>query len=235
MTPGTKTHRTATATAAVLVAVFGLATMGAARDRPRAPRSFQGSWTLDLYLSDHPEQVARALRLDTGEGGDDITGDMAESADVGRGNVGRGTSGGFGRPGTTRGVSREAISENDRKLLAELTDAVRFPPAALTIVQTDTAVTMATDAGMVTLQTNGKVEKHRLAAGTVDRTATWEGPQLVVRYDVGHAGTLTYTYLLAPTTGQLVVRINFERRRGEPGPFDIKLVYDPAAPAGGAP
>lgn len=85
---------------------------------------------------------------------------------------------------------------------------------------------MATDTGTITLQTNGKAERQQLAAGIVDRTATWEGPQLVVRYEVGRAGTLTYTYLLAPTTGQLVVRINFERRRGEPGPFDIKLVYD---------
>lgn len=88
MPPGTKTHHTATATAVMVVALFALATMEAAQDRPRAPASFEGSWTLDLYLSDHPEQVARALRLDTGEGAEDITGGMAERGGVGRGDVG---------------------------------------------------------------------------------------------------------------------------------------------------
>lgn len=36
-------------------------------------------------------------------------------------------------------------------------------------------------------------------------------------------------YLIVPTTHQLLVRVNFERQ-GQPEPFDIKLVYDPAAP-----
>jgi hypothetical protein len=29
-----------------------------------------------------------------------------------------------------------------------------------------------------------------------------------------------------PTTGQLVIRVNFERVPGQPGPFEIKLVYN---------
>jgi hypothetical protein len=56
--------------------------------------------------------------------------------------------------------------------------------------------------------------------------ASWEGPTLVVTYEVGHAGVLTYTYSLVPTTKQLLIRVNFERRRGQPGPSDIKLVYN---------
>lgn len=43
-------------------------------------------------------------------------------------------------------------------------------------------------------------------AGTVDRAAKWEGP----------------------TTKQLLIRVNFERRRGQPGPVDIELVCNRA-------
>jgi hypothetical protein len=57
-----------------------------------------------------------------------------------------------------------------------------------------------------------------------------KGPQLVVAYEVGHAGTLTYAYSLVPTTKQLLIRVNFERRPEQPGPSEIKLVYGPAAP-----
>jgi hypothetical protein len=57
----------------------------------------------------------------------------------------------------------------------------------------------------------------------------WEGPQLVVAYDVGNAGTLTYRYDKAPTTGQLVVRVSFERKSGGTSPLEVKLVYDPPA------
>jgi hypothetical protein len=31
---------------------------------------------------------------------------------------------------------------------------------------------------------------------------------------------------IVPTTGQLLIRINFERMRDVPGPFDVKIVYD---------
>jgi hypothetical protein len=65
-----------------------------------------------------------------------------------------------------------------------------------------------------------------LQAGTVERVARWEGPTIVIAYDVGHAGTLTYAYALVRTTKQLLIRVNFERVRGEPGPFDINLVYN---------
>jgi hypothetical protein len=112
-------------------------------------------------------------------------------------------------------------------MLTELTDAVRFPPTTLSIAQTEDALTLATGTGRPdTLHANGKTEKHQLVAGAVDRTALWEGPQLVVAYAVGHSGTLRYNYMLAPTTGQLVVRVTFERHPGESGPFEIKLVYN---------
>jgi hypothetical protein len=217
----------------VLLVALAVASIRAAQDRVPGSAFLAGTWTLDPYLSDHPEQVARALRLDTRDVGEDLSGRQDESGRQGSGAGERG--GGNGRSGTGPGPAKERISEGDRKLLSALTDAVRFPPTTLTISQTGTAVTLVTGAGAsTTLQTNGKAEKLQVGAGTVDRTAAWEGPHLAVAYDIGHAGTLTYDYGLAPTTGQLVIRVNFERRRGEPGPFDIKLVYNAARPAGTA-
>jgi hypothetical protein len=215
---------------------IGHATVSAAQSGPGA--SLAGTWTLDPYVSDHPEQVARALRFDTGQADQGVVaGPNGREGEFGRGGFGRNGSGGFGRPGTTRGQAREPLSAADQKLLSELTDTIRFAPTTLTIAQTDTTVSISTGATLApdTLHTDGKAEKHQLTSGTVERTARWEGPQhLVVEYEVGHAGTLTYTYQVAPTTGQLVVRINFERRPGEPGPFEIKLVYDPVTRAAGA-
>jgi hypothetical protein len=90
----------------------------------------------------------------------------------------------------------------------------------------DGAITLASDGRANALHTNGKAEKHQLAAGSVDRTARWEGPQLVVEYEIGHAGVLRYMYQVAPTTGQLVVRVVFDRRPEQPGPFEIKRIYN---------
>jgi hypothetical protein len=118
------------------------------------------------------------------------------------------------------------MGDTDRKLLTELTDAVRFPPAALTITQAEAGITIGAAGSTTTLQTNGKAERQQLAAGSVDRTAAWDGPRLVVTYVIGQAGALTYTYEVAPTTGQLVVRVNFERRQGDPARYEVKLVYN---------
>lgn len=126
-----------------------------------------------------------------------------------------------------RDETADQLSPDDRKKLNELTDAVQFASPTLTISQTDGDITItSTRGGTQTFHTNGKVEKQPSNAGTVDRVASWEGLTLVVAYEVGHAGTLTHTYLLVPTTKQLLIRVNFERRLGQPGPFDIKLVYN---------
>lgn len=191
---------------------------------------FRGTWTFDIYLSDNPEQVARALRIDTGQGGQEafVGGgiDRGRPGGIGRGGGGRGD---FDSPGRGRVETVEQLRPEDRKKLAELTDAVQFASPTLTIAQTDSTITIAgIRSGNQTLTTNGEVEKQTLDAGAVDRVARWEGPTLVVAYEVGHAGTLTYTYLVVPTTKQLMIRVNFERVRGQPGPFDIKLVYNRA-------
>jgi hypothetical protein len=213
---------------AALIVLIGI---GGARalyaQAPAGRPDFSGTWALDTYLSDNPEQIARALRLDTGQPGDEAL--------VGRG-TGRGGFGGVGRIGSGRETlggeprgraeAADQLSAEDRKKVTELTNAVQFASPTLTITQTESTITVAGDRGATqTIPTSGKAEKYTLEAGTVERVARWEGPMLVIAYDVGHAGTLTYTYMLVPTK-QLLIRVNFERLRGEPGPFEIKLVYN---------
>jgi hypothetical protein len=216
---------------AALIVLIGI---GGARalyaQAPAGRPDFSGTWALDTYLSDNPEQIARALRLDTGQPGDEAL--------VGRG-TGRGGFGGVGRIGSGRETlggeprgraeAADQLSAEDRKKVTELTNAVQFASPTLTITQTENAITLADNrSGTQTVSTNGKAEKYTLDAGPVDRVARWEGPTLLIAYEVGHAGTLTSVYTLVPTTKQLLIRVNFERVRGEPGPFDIKLVYNRA-------
>lgn len=222
MSPATRTCisdprlRRRLAVFAALAALLALVTVAGAEQAARVPVSLAGRWALDPYVSDHPEQLARALRFLTAE-------PRVDAGSPVRSRLG---------PGRSGDVPREPLTDSDRKLLTALTDAVRFPPPSLTISQTDGTVTMAADSGTaVTMHTNGKVEKHTLTAGTVGRTAIWEGPQLIVSYEVGRAGLLRYIYLRAPTTGQLVIRVDFDRRRGEGSAFDVRLVYNPAVPA----
>ena len=211
----------------ILIGIGGARAMYA--QAPAGRPDFSGTWTFDTYLSDNPEQIARALRLDTGQPWDEAL--------VGRG-TGRGGFGGVGRTGGGRGTfggdergpaeAADQMSADDRRKVTELTNAVQFASPTLTITQAESTIAVAGDRGAArTILTSGKAEKYALEAGTVDRVARWEGPTLVIAYDVGHAGTLTYTYLLVPTK-QLLIRVNFERVRGEPGPFDIKLVYNRA-------
>jgi hypothetical protein len=102
---------------------------------------------------------------------------------------------------------------------------VRFPPLTLKISQSDQTLTIVGDREPYEMRTDGKDEKYALETGSVKRTAQWTGPHLRVAYEVGHAGMLTMT-TQSFTTGQLLIRINFERIRDEPGPFDIKIVYN---------
>jgi len=220
---------------ALLAVVIGIACAlaGYAQGSTAGRPDFSGTWTFDTYLSDHPEQIAREIRIDTGQPEEDVLAGLRTErggfGGAGRDAGGRATEGGQGRG---QGERADQMNADDRKKLTELTDAVQFAPPTLTIAQADNTVTIAgARGGTGILSTNGKAEKQQLGAGAVDRVARWEGPTLVVSYEVGHAGTLTYTYLLVPTTRQLLIRVNFERVPGEPGPFDIKLVYNRARPA----
>lgn len=172
----------------------------------------EGSWTFDPYLSDHPEQIARVLRLATGR---------LDPSDVPADAVLQGEW----RPERPR--VHEPIKDADQRVLDELTVPVQFPPRRLAISQNGALITIdASPSAAATLTTDGKGEKLPLRAGTVTRRAQWQGPQLVVSYTLDHGGVLTYRYSIAPTTGQLVIRVTFDRAREVPSPYEIKLIYN---------
>jgi hypothetical protein len=191
---------------------------------------FSGKWTLDVYLSDSAEQIAREIRIDTGQREPEFSGEgMARGTPEGGRGVEREGESGRGRErrgGSSDRPERDSMNADDRKKLNELTEAVQFASPTLTIAQSPNDLTIAGTRGTQTIATTGKVEKQQLEAGTVDRTASWQGPSLVLNFRVGRAGTLVYTYRIAPTTKQLLIRVNFERQGGDRGPFDIKLVYN---------
>lgn len=195
----------------------------------QSPVDLSGTWTIDTYLTDHSEQIARAIGFDTGE----YTPEMGGARGEPRGGAppSQGAEGRTGAPPKQdragRGPESQRLSDEDRRLLGELLRPVQFPPLTLKITQGEGAFTVVPgERAPYTMRTDGKTEKHQLEVGTVNRLAEWMGPLLRVEYEVGRAGLLTYTYSRVPTTGQLLIRVNFERLRGQPGPFEVKLVYN---------
>lgn len=201
--------------------LFLLAPVAPVIGQASAPIDLSGIWALNVHLTDHPEQIARAIQIDTGEFMPEMRGRGAEP--VG-GPGDRGT--GAGRSSAERQPPADRMSGEDRKLLTEVTRLVQFPPPMLTIAQDARTVTISGHASPDVLRTDGKTEKRALETGSVNRTAAWQGPQLRVAYEIGRVGTLTYTYAIVPSSRQLLIRVNIERLPGQPGPFEIKLVYD---------
>src|SRR5258705_7435465 len=115
------------------------ATHAAPIAQPAAP-AITGAWVLNPALTQRPAEIgfsrdwARAQEPG-GEGG-------------GRSGGGRGRRGGSGSGGGAMGVpaiSRESVDDGTR--VAQLTGEARTPPSRLTIIQKDTAVSIADDQG----------------------------------------------------------------------------------------
>ena len=181
-----------------------------------------GKWTLDTVLSDSPEQIAAAIRLDVGQGGGENL--FGES---GGGGAARGTGGRRGGgPRSTSGRNPQPNAE-EQKRIDELTESLRYPPTALSIAQTPSAITVTDEQQRArTLTPTGKREKQTVGSASIDVTTRWEGPQLVSDEDLGGGRLVRYTYSIVPTTKQLLVRVAIDRTAGFPGPFQIRLVYN---------
>jgi hypothetical protein len=186
-----------------------------------APVDLSGTWAFDTYLSDNPGQVAAALRADLGRTDFSPFGESSDRRGFGRGAGRRGQQ----TPAASNRAS--APSEQEQRALDAVTAIVRYPPLTLRIAQTDAAVTIDDAQGQSrTFTTNGKRETQMFDATRADSTARWEGPQLVADFDLGNGRKMIYTYSIVPTTRQLLVRVAFERAPNQPGPFEIKFVYD---------
>lgn len=209
------------AAAAVAIAVHAQA--------PAPGPEFAGTWTLDTYLSDNPEQVAHVLQYDTGGASSDVFSGPVDRGGYPQGGA-RGGYGGFGgmRPRGDAGRSRPTPpKKEDADKLKELTDAIQYPAPTLTITQAADTITFGDGQGRSrTFHTTGKKEAQTLGAGAVTSTAMWQGPELAVTVDVASAGRVIYTYSIVPTTKQLLVRVGFERTDGEAAPLELRQVYN---------
>jgi hypothetical protein len=184
-----------------------------------------GSWTLDTVLSDNPQQVAAAIREDLGQR------DFGVFGGEGGGRYGRGGMGRRGGRQAPEGQARGSVPANDedQRNLDAVTRTVRYPPPTLQIIQTADAFTVnESPAGTRTFHTSGHREQQMFDATRVNSSAEWQGPQLVIDFDLGRGRKMTYAYSVVPTTRQLLVRITFERGPNQPGPFGIKYVYNSA-------
>jgi hypothetical protein len=205
-----------------IVLAVQMATPGRAQTSPPTA-DLSGTWTLDTYLSDRPAQVAAAIRTDLGQQSSSLFGES-----MGGGRSGRG-AGRRGQPSPEPAGTSTPPNAEEQRALDDITAAVRYPPPTLQIARTDTSVTLTDPQGRSrTFQTNGKREQQLFESARADSTARWEGPQLVIDFDLAKGRKMTWTYSVVPTTRQLLVRIAFEPAPNQPGPFEIKYVYDRA-------
>jgi hypothetical protein len=211
------------AAAALMLAVAALPPR--ARAQNQAPVDLSGTWTLDTYLSDSPEQVAAAVRLDLGIGPVNHGGDAGEHGRGEQRGDGRGRGGQYGR----QGVPRQTLTPEEQARIDELTNTVRYAPATVTITQNASSVMLA-DArgGTRTYQTNGKKEKQTVGSATIESAARWQGPQLVIETELPRDRRMTVSWSIVPTTKQLLMRVALARGTLEIGPLQIKQVYNRA-------
>jgi hypothetical protein len=137
---------------------------------------------------------------------------------------------GMGRGGRGRQSpepQRAELTQEEQAQIDEVTNLVRYAPATVTISQTASSVTFTDPrSGARTYDTNGKKEKQTFGSATVDATAQWEGPQLVIDITLPKDRRMTTTWSIVPTTKQLMMRVTFTRGTLDVGPFQIKQVYN---------
>jgi hypothetical protein len=216
--------------ATAAISLVATVTLARAQSDSFSALNLAGRWTLDPYLSDNPGQVAAAIRMGLGSAlGEEL---FPGGQEAGRpGTVGtRGPERGRpGRPGDGKPQDKPLNTE-EKNQLNELAQVLQYPPLALSISQSSSTLALTDPHGQTrTLQLTGKSEKQPLGSNVVDCTTKVEGPQIISEYQVGKGRTLVYRYSRVPTTGQLLITISFERVEGQPGPVQIRQVYDTVA------
>src|SRR5947207_4210501 len=173
------------------------ATHAASIAQPAAP-TIAGAWVLNPALTQHPEEIG-------------FSRDWARAQGSGRegGGRSRGGRGGSGSSGSGMGVpaiSRESGDDSTR--LQQLTEEARTPPSRLTIIQKDTAVSIADDQGHArTFRPDGHLQDLTIGTVALPTTSRWDGASLVVVYDVETGRQLRYTYTPSVDATRLDVNI----------------------------
>jgi hypothetical protein len=178
-----------------------------------------GIWKLNHQLSDQGGPMSGGAGEPGTRGG---RGGRGGGGMGGRGG-GRGGFGG-GDPG---GEGSRGGAANMRELMAEAMQA----PEQMTITVAEDHVTFVYPDGRVKhFATNNKKEKHQADAGVVETKTHWDGPQLVMEWDLGQGGKVTNTYALnpdAPNGRQLIMTTKMDGGGGRGSDRAIKHVYEP--------
>jgi hypothetical protein len=203
-----------------LVAILAVtsATHAAPIAQPAAP-AIAGAWVLNPALTQRPQEIGFSADWARGQGSGGEGG--------GRSGGGRGRGGGSGSGGGAKGpppISRESADDSTR--LQQLTGEARTPPSRLTIIQKDTAISIADDQGHArTFRPDGHLEELTIGTVALPTTARWDGASLVVVYDVETGRQLRYTYTPSADAARLQVNIRF-LEKGREGD-EVRLTYEP--------
>lgn len=207
--------------------VVALAGVVVAHARAVEHPDLSGTWKLNGGNSDMPAEVGfdpdwqdtepKSGRRSGGGGG-------GRSSGGGGGRGGGRSSGSSGGSSSIGAIAPRFESEEDSRKIRELVAEVKNPPASMTIIQTDAAITIADANGRTrTFHPTGKEETLRLEAGPIGVVSRWELTELVIRYRVEKDRELRHTFARTAGARQLLVTTQFaERGRGQ----IIKRVYD---------
>ena len=214
---------------ATTVVLLAAATLLHGATRPPATGQrpdLSGHWTYNAGQSDNPRSMME--RRDSA-GGDRAGGFGGEG---GRGGFGGGRGGfgggrgGFGRGG--RGGRGADMTDEQRQRMRQTMDLAFRPPAALTIVTSDSTLTFTSDSGaaLVLYGDGRKLKQSVEGGGDVEIKAHWQGNDFVVERKVSGGGKVTEDYLRSQDGKQLYVIVSFDGGRGRT--IDFRRVYDAA-------
>lgn len=207
--------------AAILVGTVAVGISRPAPVKAQDKEDLSGRWALNRELSQFPREI--------GFGVDWLspTGSGQESTARGGGGRGRRGSGGGAGGGAAGVFPARTESADDAKRLQQLTAEVRKPSATLTVVETQTAVTITDDRGQTrTFHPDAKRETIQLDGVPVGVTAKREAGHLVVVYSVEQDRELRYSYSRTASPPQMVVEVQFVERGGGDR---VRRVYEPAS------
>ncbi len=198
--------------AVLILAAVGFVPENHGRAAAQAGPGLAGRWTLNPGLSQIPREVGFGMDIAAAAG-------AASKADDR-------TSGGGG---ALSGMLLFRESADDAKRRDLLVEEVQTPSPHLTVVETDTAVTITNERGQSrTFHPDGRSESQALDQVSVVTTSKWDGPRLDVRYRVEQNRELRYTYSRIADPPQLVVEVRLVERSGHQ---IVTLVYKPTQPS----
>jgi hypothetical protein len=216
-----KTLRCYLAIGVAFAVAFGLPAIGV---RGASRPDLSGTWTLNRQLSEFPREAG----FDP-DWHDSETGSQSGTGRSGGGGSRRGGGGGGRANGSSGGGTLSPLfeSEEDSKKIRELVNEVLSPSPRLTIMQTDTTVTIVDVSGRTRrFHPGGKEDTLELEAGPVGVISKWENGQLALRCQVERNRELRYRYWRDAGSRQLAIEIQFaDHGRGAV----IKRIYDLAS------